>query len=91
MPKVHRFLGEIVELQDRIKAREEALNFDPNDPANEGKEPPAKLLPSEKEEIYVAPRYVDYVKKKVDFNMFVNILMDRKDSYRVYLTQDEFR
>lgn len=87
---MHQFLGNIVDLQDRIALQQYALNFDPNDPANEGVEPP-KLLPSEKEEIFIPQRYAEYVKKKVDFNMFVNILMHRKDTKRCDLSIDEFR
>ena len=85
MPQVMRFLGEVVDIQERIKDRERALN---------GLPPLINInvLPSERtEKISIPPRLKPVVNKEVNFELFTNLLMEQFDVQRTSLSLDEFR
>ena len=73
MPEVMRVLGEIVEVQERIKDRERALNGLPPETLT-------SVLPSERSsKVYVPLRLRNLVNKEVNFGLFVSLLMDKID------------
>jgi len=96
--EVQKFLGEVVLLQERIAAREKALDADqefknPNDITIEDetvRKPPEVSLDL-LEEVVVPATMKPYINREVNFKMFTEILTERIDKSRISITLPEFQ